>query len=305
MKTARVVGRTGKRALLGAALALLLAAPAAIVAAGCGGEGGGPTGSPSPSTPPPTSSPTTSPSPSPTSAATTTVSVYFLRNGFIGTAHRTLPATTMPATAALRALLQGPTAEESAAGLNTAIPADYELQRVAIKDGTAFVDLSCITLYEFTAKGARRLLAQIVYTVTQFPTVDGAVVTLNGEQLRPPGSAGPLDRLITRADFEAVTPAIFVELPAVGDAVSRPLTVSGTANTFEATFITEVLDADGAVLKKEVVTATSGSGTRGAFSTELKFPLRGATVTLVVYEVSMEDGSRLHEVRIPLHVIVY
>ena len=42
--------------------------------------------------------------------------------------------------------------------------------------------------------------------------------------------------------------------------------VTGTANTFEATFNYELVGASGKVLSKNFVTATSGTGTRGTFS---------------------------------------
>ena len=47
--------------------------------------------------------------------------------------------------------------------------------------------------------------------------------------------------------------------------MSSPLRVTGTANTFEATFNYELNDTDGKVVDKNFVTATSGTGTRGTF----------------------------------------
>jgi germination protein M len=292
-----------RRAVL--TLVLIAATAAAAVAAGCGADGGngGQTASPTAASPTVTASPDATASPSP--GDLTAVNVYFLRDGMIGVAQRTLPATTMPATAALAALLEGPNKQERDAGLTTALPRPYELDGVSIKGGTAFVDLTSAALFKMSAKAAQQLLAQVIYTITQFPTVDGAVVTLNGNQLLPSGETGPMDRLLVRADFEDVTPIIFVESPAVGEIVTPSVTISGTANTFEATFIAEVVGDEDTVLTKEMVTATSGTGTRGTFSAQLDFSFDSSSFTLVVYESSAEDGSRINEVAIPLHVVVF
>ena len=79
-----------------------------------------------------------------------------------------------------------------------------------------------------------------------------------------------------------------------------PLTVTGTANTFEAVLHLELRHGS-TVLVSRTVNATSGSGTRGTFTARLTF---GSQVTgagsLVAYEVSMKDGSRVNVVTIPL-----
>ena len=74
----------------------------------------------------------------------------------------------------------------------------------------------------------------------------------------------------------------------------------GTANTFEATFEYEVLDAAGKVVAKHFVTATSGSGTRGTYDVTIRFDAPAGAGKLVVYELSAADGSRIHQVEIPL-----
>jgi hypothetical protein len=59
-----------------------------------------------------------------------------------------------------------------------------------------------------------------------------------------------------------------------------------------------VLDADGNVIDENFVTATSGTGTRGTF--EFTTGDVEDAATLVVFETSAEDGSRIREVEIPL-----
>ena len=77
-----------------------------------------------------------------------------------------------------------------------------------------------------------------------------------------------------------------------------PMTVTGTANTFEATFQYELIDAAGSIVDADFVTATSGTGTRGTFEFTTKDV--DDVFALVVFERSAEDGSRMREVEIPL-----
>lgn len=258
----------------------------------------------SPSSPvvsPASPSPSASASPDTTTEPGTIISVYFLRGQFVGAAHRTVAVTNAPATAALRELLMGPTAEEAAAGLHTQIPAATRLLGLRIHDGLAVVDLSGDFAAGVDPVEDRGRLAQIVYTLTQFPTVDGVKFRIDGEPLvfRSPEGA-PLTRAQTRRSFEDVTPAVFVERPAVGDTVSSPLVVSGTANTFEAQFMIRIRAADGAVLREESAMATSGSGTRGTFNETVTFSTESAGIVLEVYESSAASGLPIHLVKIPL-----
>ena len=102
----------------------------------------------------------------------------------------------------------------------------------------------------------------------------------------------------TRADFEEQTPPVLVESPLPFDDVVSPLRVTGTANTFEATFQYEVVDMGGSVIDGNVVTATSGTGTRGTFDfTTGAFDDISA---LRLFEFSAKDGSRVNEVELPL-----
>ncbi len=96
-------------------------------------------------------------------------------------------------------------------------------------------------------------------------------------------------------------PPIVVESPRPGDTVKSPLRATGTADTFEATFNYDLLDASGKVISHDFETATSGSGTRGTFDFEIPFHVdRAQPGTLVLYEISAADGTRIHEVRVPV-----
>jgi germination protein M len=113
-----------------------------------------------------------------------------------------------------------------------------------------------------------------------------------------------LDHPQTRADYEDITPAILVESPTPGGRVSgNTLRITGTANTFEATFSAKVTDASGQTLVEQVIHATSGSGTRGTFDATLTLtltPTQASQGTLTVYESSAKDGSPQNVVEIPI-----
>jgi hypothetical protein len=210
------------------------------------------------------------------------LTVYFLRDGQVAPVQRSVVSSPRVAGAALSELLRGPTSAEEAMGLETAIPAGTESASTSIGNGVARVGVEPV----LTERAAQ---AQLVYTLTQFPTVRRVAFT-----------GGPT---LGRKAFEAVTPPILVESPTAGQTVEPGFAVTGTANTFEATFNYELKDASGKVLKKDFVTATSGSGTRGTFKFTVPYEVSEAQKgTLVVYEVSAADGSRTHEVEIPLQL---
>jgi hypothetical protein len=286
-----------------------LAIPVVVVVAlafglaGCGGDGVEPTPTETTTV---TATPTVSPTPSASPSGTTTVSVYLLRGETLGVAHRKVPATPAVATAAMTALLEGPNAREKAAGLTTAIPAGTTLNGVTIEDGTARVDLSDDYASGGGSLSMQARVAQVVYTLTQFRSVkrvdfwiDGGLVeTLGGEGLDL--SAGQ-----TRADWLSMLPAIFVETPAVGDVITAsPLKVSGSASVYEATFVAQVVTPSGQIVVDQTVNATEGAPGRGDFAVRLDMPVAAGKGKLVVFEVSMEDGARMNEVRIPLRFAI-
>jgi germination protein M len=213
----------------------------------------------------------------PSDEAGTVVRIYFLEDGKVAPVSRRVIGP-MVGAAAMRELLEGPTPEDP--DVRSAIPAGTTLESLIVADGVATVQLS----RQVTDYAA---LAQLVYTLTQFPTVRRV----------DHGADAPRGR---RA-FEEQTPAILIESPLSGEEVEPGFEVSGTANTFEATFQYELRDAADEILKKDFVTATSGSGTRGTFRFTVPYEAsRPQAGRLVVFEISAEDGSRTNERSIPL-----
>ncbi|HEY1317331.1 MAG TPA: Gmad2 immunoglobulin-like domain-containing protein [Gaiella sp.] len=110
------------------------------------------------------------------------------------------------------------------------------------------------------------------------------------------------DEAGTTTGVEDRLPPIVVESPLPGDRVTSPIRVRGTANVFEATVSFEVRDDAGEVVMRAFTTATSGTGTRGTFETELAVPRLEGSATIVAFESSAEDGSPLHVVEVPVVV---
>lgn len=261
-----------------------------------------PTILPTPATP---ASQATAEPATPVPQSTLPVAVYFLREEKLAVVRRRVNQTPRVGTAALEELLSGPTAREAAWGFTTEIPVDTRLLNLTIDDGVATVNLSP----EFGAGGGafsmRARVAQVVYTLTQFPTVTSVRFQLTGQPVAYLGGEGVvLEPPPGRQDFEDLLPIILVEEPGPGETVQSPLRVRGSANTFEATFMVRLTTTAGATLLEQSAMATSGSGTRGTFDLLLDFELNEPTEGLLrLWEYSARDGSEINVVEIPLRLV--
>jgi hypothetical protein len=98
--------------------------------------------------------------------------------------------------------------------------------------------------------------------------------------------------------------AIEVSSPAQDALAASPLTVSGTANVFEATVSIRILDENGQVIKDTFTTATCGTGCRGDYSERVKFTVDHEQPGVVqVFESSAKDGSPINMVEVPVTLI--
>jgi hypothetical protein len=238
-----------------------------------------------------------------TTPAQSSVAVYFLRDGKVSPVRRTISATPAVARAAMGALLAGPTEKEAADGLASAIPPGTNLRDIAVADGVATVDLD--GRFDDGGGSASMLgrVAQVVATLTRFPTIERVAFRIDGEPAEAIGGEGVMvDPPIGRTAIEDQTPQILVESPLPGDSVTSPIRLRGTANVFEATVSLDVRDGNGKLLKRTFTTATSGTGTRGTFDTTVPVPAHEGDVTVVAYEASAEDGRPLHVVEVPLEL---
>jgi hypothetical protein len=234
--------------------------------------------------------------------SSTTLEVWFTKGEQLFRSTVTIESTPSVGRAAVEALIAGPPSETAEDGVSTQVPDATEFLGLSIADGIATVDLSG----EFATGGGslseRMRLAQLVFTLTQFPTVKGVLLHMDGKAVEAFSGEGIItDHALKRAEFEDLAPPIVVESPQAGDEVSSPMTIEGTADVYEATVSFRLLDADGKEIASGFATATCGTGCRGDYMEQLKFSVDEKQAgTLEVFESSAENGEPLHMVRVPV-----
>lgn len=233
--------------------------------------------------------------------STSVVSVYYLRGEKIAATGREVPPGEV-ATAAMKALLAGPTAEEQELGFVSNIPEGTELLGADISGGVATVNLSDAFDDGGGTMSMMARLAEVVFTLTQFPGADAVSLQMEGEPVTALGGEGiVVDEPIDRSYFTDLRPAILVETPRPFEQVSSPLTVTGENNTFENNVAFQLLTDDGTVLADGSTTGTGDTGTWGVFNGRLEFDAAGAgSGTLRAFEISAADGSETNAVEIPV-----
>ncbi|MCB1005074.1 MAG: GerMN domain-containing protein [Acidimicrobiales bacterium] len=213
---------------------------------------------------------------------------FWIRGTVVGNgAARPLPPDVDKVRFALDQLLAGPTPEEEAAGLRTLIRADTTVLSFEVVDGIAKVGFN----RAFQSEQTRPQVAQVVFTLTQFPTVERVQFQIDGEVPEGLGGEGLPTAYDGRDAFDDVLPRILPESPTPYEKISSPLTVSGLANTFEATVRWSVSTTEGSLLEEGFTTATAGSGTWGTFELTTDLPAYEGSVVLTLWQDSMEDGG--------------
>jgi germination protein M len=302
----RMVVRLGVVGLLGVAVALAMSGcrPSTPAAVSPGG-GAPPVAEPSATatvTTEPTVAPPATPAKKPT--AETTVRVYLVRGEYLGVGMGRKVPVTSSAKAAMTQLLAGPNASEKAMGLRTQIPRRTKLLGLSVSKGTATVDLS----KRFESGGGSLSMtlrvAQVVNTLTQFKSVKNVAFKIDGKKVKSIGGEGVVvSPPVDRADFESALPAIMLESPLPKATIRNPVRITGTANTFEATFIVRITDAAGKIVAEKPVMATSGTGTRGTFDKLIRYKTaKHGKGSITVFERSAKDGSEINKVKIPVYL---
>ncbi len=213
---------------------------------------------------------------------------------------RTIPQTITPATDSMTALLEGPTTSEgdSHPAISTQIRSGTDLGGVVIENGVATVSLDG----DFApAEGVPTIgaVGQVVYTLTQFPTVDEVAIDIAGVPL---DQIAGLDAPYARDDFldADIVPTVFVDQPAYGGPVDNPARIVGRTVAFEAQFRVTITDADGLILTETSVLAggpqiiTPDGAPWTSFDTEIDYQVDTEQVgALIVSDTSAQDGSRI------------
>lgn len=280
------------------ATSLLLVAvlPVLLVAAACGKTGD------SASTTPTTIETTTTTEPATTTTAPSTIgetgetvmiTPYFIRDGkIIAGQQRAIEGPTV-GLESMNALIAGTNDLEAQLGLVTGIAKNVKVTTITVSDGVATIDLN----RPFETANTRPQVAQVVFTLTQFESVDAVKFLIDGQ---PNGATGVMP--ISRADLEDVTPAVLVDSPTPGATVGPKFAFTGSANTFEANVPWNVVDQSGTVIAQGAATATSGNGVRGDFTATIDLGTYRGAAELVTWVDNMESGGREQEIRIPLEI---
>ena len=174
-------------------------------------------------------------------------------------------------------LIAGPSGVESAAGVGNAIPWDITFT-VTVSGGVATVDLSG---WFFDAGPARARLrqAQVVYTLTQFPTTSRVSLQRDGQATGAP---------VGRADYADLLPQIVVTGPAIGQRLSSPITVAGSASTYESSVYLRLLDAAGKEIARTYTMAHCRPGCPFEFSYN-----HGIFSATIAYRLTSEQNGTL------------
>jgi hypothetical protein len=287
-------------------ISLLIATSA--LAAACGG-GGATSAGPVPTADVPTVT-ETAPPPAGTTQNTPVekfnYEIWFMHGEQLQAVHRTAEKTPRVATTAIQSLLAGPSPGEQADGLTSSIPIDTKLLGITVADQIATVDLSS----EYESGGGTlsmtARLAQVVFTLTQFPTVHDVRFELDGQPVQVFSGEGiVLDHPVGRADYDALLPVIVVAKPKPQAHITSPVTISGNADVFEANVTVEILDASGKQIATNFTTATCGTGCRGTFTIDLPFTVtEEQSGTVVVHDDDAAGtGTPPHVVEIPVTLV--
>lgn len=296
-------------------LPILIVSVGLLAACGTGGAGKlgpvptGPARASSPAAPAGTTQPAgggQSPAPVPTAtspqsaAGQVSLQAWFTRQGKLFGTQRGVPATASVGRTALDQLLAGPSAAESAAGLRSLIPAGTQLLGLTISSGTATVDLSSSFTSAASPSTMPLRIAQVVYTLAQFPSVTGVQFKVDGQGVTVLGGV-PVQSPQTTAMYDGYLPAITVQNPVIGAQLSSPVTVSGTANVFEAVVSVRILDSAGNQIARTFSTASCGTGCRGGYSIPVSYTVtRAEPGTIEVFESSPENGQPVNVQLIPV-----
>jgi germination protein M len=231
---------------------------------------------------------------------------WFAQGGHLAPVPRTHETTPRVAAAAIESLLAGPTQSERASDFATSVPAGTRLLGISIDRGIATVDLTSEYQSGGGALSMQLRLGQVVYTLTQFPTIKTVRFRLDGKPVSVFSSEGiVLDHAVGRSDYADLLPVIVVAKPLEGTRASSGVVVSGSANVFEANVTVKVLDESGNVVGHAFTTATCGTGCRGTYSVPVSFKVgREQPGTIVVSDDDAAGtGTPPHQVRVPVVLV--
>jgi len=114
--------------------------------------------------------------------------LYFIRVTDSGTIYpdrvvREVAFVDAPLTAMLQVLIQGPNSQEIERGLHHLIPKDTRLISASVRGGVAYLNFN--EAFQFNPLGVEGYMAQlkqVVYSTTEFPTVNAVQILIEGQE---------------------------------------------------------------------------------------------------------------------------
>lgn len=127
--------------------------------------------------------------PLPARPGSVSVSVYLIRGADLVAVPRAVNTVTVDA--AVQALIAGPSSEEAAGGLHSAVGPSTRVRKAVVEGGVARIDLSS-PFAQARSEDQVVAVAQFVYTVTGLANVDAVSITVDGEPIEVPTPDGGL-----------------------------------------------------------------------------------------------------------------
>lgn len=134
--------------------------------------------------------------------------LYFVKIGSGGKPTLAPVSTTIdfidsPLTRTFDSLLQGAPAADRSEGVQSLIPRGTKLLAASVRGGTAYLDFNdSFRFNAYGVEGYHAQLEQVVFTATQFPTVQRVQILLNGKVRRFLASEGiAIDKPLERSSF--------------------------------------------------------------------------------------------------------
>jgi hypothetical protein len=234
--------------------------------------------------------------------ASTKITVWFKRSARLWYTKRTVANANFPLRTTVRALIAGPNAAESAAGVKTAIAPGTRLLSTSLSGGVATVNFRQSFASPAPRKRIRMRLAQLTFTATQFSNVHSVALEIAGSKVTSIGGV-PVPARMTRAHFARLLPAIVVHTPSIGAHLSPAVRVTGTSEVFEGAMVVKVLNSGSHLVAKKFSTASCGTGCRGRFAVTISYHIGNAQAgSIVVTDTSARGGRPPNIVRIPVRL---
>jgi hypothetical protein len=190
---------------------------------------------------------------------------------------------------ALDLLLGGPTDLDKLLGLDTALLKSVAVRSLTVADGIATVDLT----RDIETRDSRPQVAQVIYTLTQYPNIDKVKFLVLGEDN---GATGVPPQ--GRETVAGMLPDVFVESPAPDDHASTAVKVRGSISAAFQGFDYRVENPPGQQLAAGTVAVKLGSGTRRGFDQRIELPTGPLGPAVLI--VRPPAGSATSEFAVPL-----